>query len=367
MVANDEPARRFGAIAAAVAGALPPERATGFRDRLGVGGLMRRLGVWPPRPDDAARDTSARLYVRLLLERADAISAALRSAGVAHFFMKGAALADTAYRPGERLFSDIDLHVRRAQRDEAVSVLAQLGFTPLEERAQAGPPALRSTRALTAAAEPPVGVVMVDLHWGVDPVDRLLPRGDRSLPERVWRDVDAGASRPVPSAPHHAALLAHHLVHSDLLHVRGVVDLTLVLSTLRDDDALEYLATCADFGVRRFGAAVARMVARDLGAPIAGGLRARGALADPPRMRGFTIERWLRLVAETDAEDKERITLVRIRRRLGLIDRPRFWTVTADAWWPPNAFLEWRWGRPLWRARVRHAGQIMRKVVTGRG
>lgn len=358
-------AERFGVLAAAVASALPTPGARTFVERLGVEGLLRRVGALAPDPGWEARRQAGRLHAALLLERADAISNSFRARALPHLFMKGAALADSLYPLGERLFSDVDVHVPPARRAEALEALAQLGFTPIADREQAGPPALRSTLALTAPAEPPLSEVTVDLHWAVDPVDRLLPRGDHPLPECVWRGVETGGARNVPAPAHHAALLAHHLVHADLLHVRGLVDLALIVPLFSDEQATEYLATCAALGVGRFGRAVARLIARDLGASIATPFEAPDAPADPPFMRGFTVERWLQLMAESDPADKERITLARTRRRISLIDRPRFWTVTADAWWPPDAFLEWRWGRPLWRARARHARQVIRKVVSG--
>lgn len=329
--------------------------------RYGFPGLMIRLGLLDGESLTPGLLAAQKLYDALLVEQADAVSGVLRAAGVPHCFVKGIALAGAVYQPGDRLQGDIDLHVPPAARNATLAALATLGYAPTADDDQAGPGPLRSAVALERV-DGGFGSATIEVHWAVDPLDRLLPRGDRPLPAIVWDMLDTTGPRTVPAAAHHAALLAHHLVHTDLLHVRGLLDLAMVLPEVRNDAVATYRTTCAALGIERFGLAVARLIARDLGAPLTPRLTDAPASRAAP-LRRLTLERWLTLVAQTDPGDDARITVARIRRRLGLLDRPAVVPLAEDLVWPPAAFLEWRWGRPLWRARLHHYGQLARKAT----
>ncbi len=357
------PARRFYEAACRAAGrngsaALLPELLV----RFGFPGLMTRLGFVQAELMDGGVLRGLKLHDTLLREHADEIARLLRDAGVPHCFVKGSALAGTVYQPGDRLQTDVDAYVPPRHAARAQDALGALGYRPLADREQAGPAALRSALAFERDDGDPMTAATVELHWGVDPVHRLLPRGDCPLPERIWDAVDARGTRSVPHPAHHAAILVHHLVHSDLLHVRGVLDLAMVVQQMHATDAAEYHATVAELGVGRFGAQVARLVLDDLEVGAAEAIVA----ATPPSVRVArrpALEDWLTFVASADPADDARITVSRIRRRIGLLDRAALPSLAHDLLWPPAAFLRWRWGGPMWRARLRHFGQLARKLV----
>ena len=199
-----------------------------FLLRLGLPGLMTRLGVEPPVQVDASLLRAQKLYHLLVFEHAEELSEAFRSRELPHFFAKCIALAGRVYQPGDRFYGDIDLYIPWDTRDAAIASLAQLGYRPLPEEDQAGPPELRSALALEYVSGADIDRIGVDLHWMLDPVERLLPRQDRPVPPFVWEGVRAEGRFNVPAPEHHAAMLTHHLVHTDLLHVRSLLDLAFV-------------------------------------------------------------------------------------------------------------------------------------------
>jgi len=328
--------------------------------RVGLLGLMSRL-----KPDltvDPAWLRLQKLSHTLLREGAIEISGALGAAGIDHFFAKGIGLLGEVYQVGDRVISDLDLHIRPAQCRSAVDLLRTLEFAPLADDHQVGPEALRSTLALERPAPSQVQQVTVDLHWGLDPVDRLLPRGDQPVPERVWAAIRTDRDLPVPSPEHHAALLAHHLVHTDLLHLRSLMDAAFVLETFAQDGE-EYLTTCRELGIARFGMALAEVIARefDIALPAALERRSKGGSSFG---RTLTLESWLTLVAQSPPDQDEAITVPRIRRRIAMVGQRATVRLLADVFFPPRAFLEWRWSdASAAGARRAHYRQLMRKVL----
>ena len=329
--------------------------------RFGLPGLMTRIGVDPPVQVDLSLLRAQKLYHLLLFEHAEALGAALRARELPHFFAKGIALAGRVYEPGDRFFCDIDLYVPLEAREASVKILAQLGYLPLPETDQAGPPELRSALALEYSSKNDIDRIGVDLHWTLDPVDRLLPRRDRPIPLPVWENVQVGDTFNVPMPEHHAAILAHHLVHTDLLHVRSLLDLAFVFQEFTDDGGHDFLATCDQFRLGRFGATLALILDRDLG--VSRPAAQRSPSSGNSFLRRLNLEAWLTIVARADPDGDDRITLGRIRRRLRVLDHWPLRTLGADALAPPASFLAWRWGPPLWRARLLHLGQLARKVT----
>jgi hypothetical protein len=201
----------------------------------------------------------------------------------------------------------------------------------------------------------------VDLHWAVDPVRRLLPRGDRPIPPRFWRGAGRRDGLRVPAPEHHAALLVHHLVHTDLAHVRGLLDLALLFADLPADAGVEYRAAAEELGVGDFARAAAELMARDLGVhrPAAAG----GDSARPPA-HPLALDQWLARVARTDPADDALITRRRIMTRIRVLGWRSAPTLLADVVAPPAAFLAWRWpGRSVGGALARHYGQILKKAL----
>ncbi|MEE8134074.1 MAG: nucleotidyltransferase family protein [Gemmatimonadales bacterium] len=329
--------------------------------RFGLPGMMTRIGVDPPVKVDLSLLHAQKLYHSLVFEHAEALSAAFRARELPHFFAKGIALVGRVYKPGDRFFGDVDLYVPFEARDESVETLAQLGYGPLPETDQAGPPELRSALALEYVLGADIDRIGVDLHWTLDPVERLLPRRDRPIPQPIWDNVHVGETFNVPTPEHHAAILAHHLVHTDLLHVRSLLDLAFVFQEFADDGGHDFLATCDQFRLGRFGATLAIILDRDFG--VSRPAAQRNSSAGNAFLRRLNLEDWLTIVARADPDDDSRITVGRIRRRLLILDHWPIRTLGADVLAPPASFLAWRWGLPLWRARLRHLGQLARKVT----
>ena len=104
---NDGPARRFHAATVAVAKALSaPDATPKLLLRLGLPGLMQRLGLQERTAEHESLLRMQQLSQKLLVEAAHRISASLTTASVPHFFAKGIALIDVVYRPGDRAMGD---------------------------------------------------------------------------------------------------------------------------------------------------------------------------------------------------------------------------------------------------------------------
>ncbi len=331
--------------------------------RFGYPGLMARAKVEPPAPVDEALFRLQQLRHSILLEHAGEVATALTQSGTEHFFAKGIALLGTVYQPGDRLMADMDLYIRIDHRGAVLGVLGGLGYRPRAEHEQAGPAALRSSLALEREAAHDIERTAIDLHWALDPVERVLPRRDRPVPARMWDHLVRTGDLHTPMAEHHAAILVHHLVHTDLLHVRSLLDLAFVFAEVPEDGGAEYLAVCRQLRIERTGISVAGLLAKEFGvarpAAIAG--------QDLPRNRWIdqlTLEGWLGVVARSEPDDDNAITVRRLRRRLQLIDRPAWRTLGQDVFFPPAAFLHWRWGTDdLGGARRKHYGQLLRKAL----
>lgn len=364
---NDGPARRFHDATVAVAKTLDtPDATPELLLRLGLPGLMHRLGLQARVPEHESLIRMHQLSQTLLLETAHRVSESLTNASVPHFFAKGVAMIDVVYRPGDRAMADIDVYVPLEHRSAALTVLVKLGFNTLPDSEQAGPAELRSALALEGTGGSVMERAPLDLHWSLDPVERLLPRRDRAIPQRFWSGLTHSSGLPVPRPEHHAAILAHHLVHTDLLHVRSLLDLAFVFDAWPESAGLEFLASCRELRIERFALILARIVADDFG------IGRTNALHGTHEPGGFAnrldLERWLLLVCRTHPEDDSMITVKRIRRRMHLIDSGRGGggaaTLLGDVFFPPAAFLRWRWQtESVSRARIKHYGQLARKTI----
>jgi hypothetical protein len=285
-----------------------------------------------------------RLHAQLLHEAAEEITGALQRVTVPHFFAKGIALHGQFYRPGDRELADIDLYVHPAGRSLALPVLRELGYGELPPREQSGPASHRPGTVLLRAARTEVESVTVDVHWGLEPVERLLPRADTPIPEPVWGEIGLVGTLPVPTPGHHAALIVHHLVHHDLLHARGLLDLALLWGHVPDGGA-SLAATARALHVTRALAAVGAALRRDLALA---SLPAVGSAPDDRRGRRLgallVLDRWLAMAGAASYREHAEITPARVARRLLLLDRPASAVpLLADAVLPPRAHLRWRW------------------------
>lgn len=331
--------------------------------RLGLPGFATGDPAMSPIWCDPASMLTLKLHHTLLSEGAQEISAALREHGVAHFFAKGIALLGPVYRPGERFLSDIDVYVNPEHRAAALDALTVLHYDAAPDAQQVGPPALRSSLALGRRGPSEMEQLTVDLHWTLDPIERIIPRRDRPVPPRIWECLDSSESLTVPAPEHHAAILAHHLIHTDLLHVRSLIDLAFVFDGLSDQDGAEYLATCKQLRLGRFASLLAQLVADEFGIvrPCATSDYLRGWNGFT---RGFTLERWLALAAREHPDDDDVITVPRIRRRLQLVDAGGAKTLFGDLFFPPRAFLAWRWQTHTFPVAVlQHYRQLAAKAL----
>jgi hypothetical protein len=332
--------------AAARLGDESEHRVARLATRFGFGGFVRRVtSLDESTPHDPER-LLQRLRQHVLSDAAAELSHALTSAGVPHFFTKGIALLGDVYRPGDREMADIDLYVRPDLRDGALQTVRALGYGEDPDDLQSGPAALRVGVALhRAAAENALERLALDVHWGVAPVDRLLPRSDMLLPEIVWNKLSNNGALPVPCDPHHAVLLVHHLVHHDLLHVRGLLDLALIWR--RQDEQMGEAARelAASLGVQRALRGLAAVLERDLALP-----RPRGV---EPLESGWRSRRlgkmlhlpeWFVLAAAANEAEHAKITPRRFGRRLVTIDRlAGALRLVRDVVLPPAEHLGWRW------------------------
>lgn len=351
---------------AAALGVEAHDTALTLARRLGIGGYVarHRARPGPSREEDLAR----RLREGLLRDAAAEISNTLALRDVSHFFARGIALAGTVYAPGDRQMADLDLFVQPGSAPAAREILAGLGYQELPPEEQSGPAALRSSVNLSReSARSAMLAVAVDLHWGVEPVNRLLPRPGATVPQAVWQAVRPGPPLPLPAPAHHAALLVHHLVHHDLLHARAVLDLALLRRDLWTTDGAAYEGVARRLGVLRVARAVHWAQVRDFGfAPVAG---VRAAPRDPRGRRlerALVLDRWLAWAGAAGESEHVEITSHRLRRRVLLLDRAAdARLLLADALFPPREHLRWRWpdapsDAAAWR---RHLRQVAAKAL----
>jgi len=330
--------------------------------RLGVRGYVARRRL----PQSQYRDEQLvrQLHERLMLDAAGAVSAALADGGIPHFFARGAALCAMLYRPGERELADLDLFVSPSETARAQDLLAGLGYAALPSAEQCGPASLRSSVNLEReGGRSAFEAIAIDLHWGLEPVNRLLPRPGKTIPGSVWDGLVSAGDLPAPSPAQHAALLAHHLVHHDLLHVRGMLDLALLRADAWTGDGDAYEACARELGVLRAARALHRVLVEQFGFVPIEGVRPPPVTVRARRLNGvLQLERWFAEAGMAEDDERARITPRRIGRRMLLLDHvsdARF--VAADALFPPREHLRWRWpehgsSAAAWRRHVRELG-----------
>ncbi len=337
--------------------------------RLGLEGYVRRH-AGPDLPaiteDASARRLAGRLYESLLLEAAGEASAVFTARGIPHFVAKGVAFLGVLYQPGDREVADIDLWVPPDQESRARRALSDVGFVEAGAQRQGGPDGLRPGRVFERGEGTGLTAVSVDLHWAVESVTRIIPRSAGGLPPEVWRRLEQRGGFPVPAPADHAALLVHHLVHHDLLHVRGLLDLALLWGERACPREL-FEPAARQLGVWRAARFMAELLRRELGIT--------GAASVPPPPRGvraaalawrMTLSAWLTLALAAPEVDYREMTLRRLLRRALLLDRGGDVVgLLADGVWPPEAHVRWRWPETgsAASARWHHARHLLRKLA----
>lgn len=352
---------RLREVLARAARRLGDDRSDAWRRlaaRTGIAGLVAA-------ETDAAMRRFRKLHERLLLDAAGEASEALARVGVPHMFFKGIALVGREYISGERDLSDVDVLVAPARRAAALAVFRELGYRDAGEDFGRGPLALEPSWAVERPRRTGVEGVKMDVHWGYAPVHHLLPRAGR-VPEGMWTRVEPGPV-PRPAAADHAALILHHLVRHDLLHVKGVVDLLVLWPQLMDAGGARLPQVARALGVRRVLGALADMFAREFGLPRPDGLGPDAPdLRAPARRRLVALDRCFARAARASDREEVMITPVRIVRRAILVDRMvGTFGLAADVTFPPRAYLRWRWPNAgsYAGAWLRHAGRVVGKAA----
>lgn len=196
------------------------------------------------------------------------IVAGFGAAGIATIILNGPALAADYYQdPALRPFVDLDLLVRRRDRERALAILHRLGYVE-----ECPGRALDHVPAVSLAPPPGTTRLPVDLHW--ECIEHSEgSRAAELATEEIWcRAVPApawGASaRTLAPEDLLLYLAASFAIHHTLAGALWQLDLALVLK--RHRASLDWDAVAAR--ARRWGAAGAtyfalRAVAEDLGVP----------------------------------------------------------------------------------------------------
>lgn len=275
---------------------------------------------------------------------------------IPHFFFKGIALVGRFYRIEERQLADIDLFVAPAERNAALAVLHGRGYADLREPGGWRPDVERPGITMTRTE----GDTLLDVHWGLETVNALSSAATVLLPPAVWRGVAPQGGLPVPHDEHHLALVLHHLVRHDLLHVRGLLDVALLWHALPHDAGHEASELAVALGVRRALGVVGRAVVDGLSLYPLRGIKLGASDWRRRRVaRHLGITDWLVWAARHSDERPSHVTLT-LRRawlRWLLADEARLMRLIGEVLRPPAGYLVWRYpeagpGR-AWRAHLR--------------
>jgi len=211
-------ARGDAALSALARGALDWPRIVADADRLGalalLGAALSAAGVEPPvEATRACRGALVQGTLRDLIAGRilGEILRALRDRGVDAFVLKGSPLGHELYdNPGLRPLGDIDLLVRRRDRETAIDALATAGY-----RLPLGSLPLRfflRHHFHVTLVRPGAEGLPIELHWATQPVFSL----SRIPEDQFWarpRAVACGAGMVgVPGREETFLYLAQHLV-----------------------------------------------------------------------------------------------------------------------------------------------------------
>lgn len=269
----------------------------------------------------ALRDPSAPLKAQNPSAHAEAllrahvlaqVAAALHAASLAALLVKGAALAITVYpSPASRPMQDLDLLVRRADRDRVLAVLAAAGgVVHIDPDRPLSRDFLGETAVIMHAGATPF---LVEIHTSLD---KVVPRliDDAGLFARA-QPAPGLPGLLVPDAEDHALLIALHAAGHELHHPIGLLDLELLLRRGIDLDVLVQRAAAWRLTTVMY-AVMAALHA--LGA--ASVTPAHVAAFDPGPLRRFVVERVHHPAAALDPPRREGLGLPWILRQIPLRD-----------------------------------------------
>jgi hypothetical protein len=303
-----------------------------------------------------------------LRKEARELSAALRDAGVQHCFFKGIALLGRFYHLDDRRLDDVDLLVDLPARNSALAVLHAHGYEDLNDPGNWGPasqrPGATMFRVDPSTGERDERAPLMDLHWGLEPVTSLLPTEGITLPSAFWARIEMEQRLPIPPDEYHAALILHHLVRHDMLHVRGLLDLALLWEALPRDAGARLTDLSRQLGVERALGLVGRVLVDDLLLFPLRGVRVgardwRGRAA----LRRLRLRGWLAWAGRRAGERRHHVTVTRSLawRRYLLSDAPRTRDLVGELFRPSAEYLRWRWpGANAAQAWRRHLSDALR-------
>lgn len=284
-----------------------------------------------------------------LRKEARAVSRSLSEAGIRHCFFKGIALLGRFYRLDERQLADIDLIIDLDHYSEALAVIHGLGFAEFGNRDE-WVPAARRPGVTMQRADPEDGEdgagVLLDLHWGLESLATVLPDEELILPPTVWAGVEQERGLPILPDEYHAAIVLHHLVRHDMLHIRGLLDFILLWQAIPNQGGQLMTDLARTLGVERALRALGRVMVDELllyplrGVPLsAKDWRSRAVL------RRLRLKPWLAWSARNVTRRAPHVTVTRslLWRRFLLADAPRTGQLMRDLVAPPREYLEWRW------------------------
>jgi hypothetical protein len=206
----------------------------------GLAGILdEALRKGPPEADPALAEIASRVRAVAIaqeacvlgnLRAAAEVAGALEKHGVAAVFVKGVALALSAYeRPALRAFGDLDLMVHPDSVPAARAALASLGFAPDSD----GPSSTMESAYVRAAAG---GLpVAVDLHW--DFIENDGPQAAVRIPVReILERRRVVESIPIPTVEDNLLLAAANLVRSRVDRMVLIVDFCRLAAARPDWD-----------------------------------------------------------------------------------------------------------------------------------
>jgi len=284
------------------------------------------------------------------------IVGAFHDAGIQTIVLNGPALAASYYPdPALRPFIDLDLLVRRTDRERALDILLARGYT-LETPGRS----LDHVPAAYLAAPDGSGLLPVDLHWECV-AQSAAGRAAEQAADEIWsRAVPApawgSAARTLAPEDFLIYLAANFAIHHTLTGALWQLDLALVLQ--RHGGTLEWDAIAAR--ARRWGAASAvyfslRSVGGDLGvsAPTPAMNRLR-----PGDLRVTLIDRLQRPDVPPPA---------RLEYLIGVAMLDRYSDIArtlASGLVPPPGWLRSRYdSRSIVAAYLTHYGRVARSVA----
>jgi hypothetical protein len=295
------------------------------------------------------------------------VSRALTDAGVRHCFFKGIVLIGRFYRIDERQLADIDLLVDVADQSRALAVLHRAGYAELGNRRAWAPAARRPGATLhrnDPFAEDRVDDLLLDLHWGLESLVSLLSDEEIVLPPAVWERVAHEQGLPVLPDEYHAALVLHHLVRHDLVHVRGLLDFALLWEVLPQNAGQDLSDLARTLGVERALRVVGRVMVDQLHLyPLKGVRLGPKDWRDRLALRQLRLKPWLMWAARNATNGPRHVTVTRSLawRRMLLSDAPHAGRMLRDLMAPPREYLRWRWPNiPSGAAWRRHLATALR-------